>query len=74
MIVNMVKIKIIIKDVCNSKKLYRIGAVNENLSIIFIMTLEVSRFDLWPCVLNSPPEALHHPILKIVHLSSFKTV
>ena len=25
------------------------------------------------CVLNSPPEALRHPILKILHLSSFKT-
>ena len=31
-------------------------------------------FSIWPCVLNSPPEALHHPILKMLHLSSFKTV
>ena len=28
---------------------------------------------LRPCVLKSPPEALRHPILKILHLSSFKT-
>ena len=31
-------------------------------------------YNIWPCVLNSPPEALHHPILKMLHLSSFKTV
>ena len=29
-------------------------------------------FWIRPCVLNSPPEALRHPILKILHLSSFK--
>ena len=30
-------------------------------------------FIRWPCALNSPPEALRHPILTILHLSSFKT-